>query len=385
MNPAEAETVRRIFALYRELGCVRRVKEEADQLGLRTKRRRMANGAERGGTPFSRGHIYRLLSNPIYLGQIAHKGQLYPGQHQPMIDDGMWTAVQTQLASSARNHRRRTNSAESSFLAGLLVDAHGERLTPSHAVKKGRRYRYYISATRVPEAAEDPIQSWRLPAREIEDCVISILIDALTDPARLLDRLHVPDLPGHQMQRLLGRAARFAARLGNSHRDRAKVIRGLVERVIVDEKRIVVAMRRSALLDGDVPLQASDASSSAIELTAAVEFKRRGPAIKLVLPGVGSHRNGRSKCDPALVKAIARGRAWFDELASGRVQSLHELALRDGITRRYIRRLIDLAFLSPQLVETILQGRQADALTATRLSELDLPLDWVEQHRLLAS
>src|SRR6516165_12296590 len=86
IDPTEAETVRHIFALYRELGCVRRVKDEADRLGLRTKRRRMANGAERGGTPFSRGHIYRLLSNPIYVGQIAHKDQFYPGQHQPLID-----------------------------------------------------------------------------------------------------------------------------------------------------------------------------------------------------------------------------------------------------------------------------------------------------------
>ena len=82
INPAEAETVRRIFALYRELGCVRRVKDEADRLGLRTKRSTTANGIERGGKPFSRGHLYRLLSNPIYIGQIAHKGQLHPGQHR---------------------------------------------------------------------------------------------------------------------------------------------------------------------------------------------------------------------------------------------------------------------------------------------------------------
>src|ERR1700687_3871826 len=81
INPAEAETVRRIFALYRELGCVRRVKEEADRLGLRTKCSTTANGAERGGKPFSRGHLYTLLSNPIYTGQIAHKGEFHPGQH----------------------------------------------------------------------------------------------------------------------------------------------------------------------------------------------------------------------------------------------------------------------------------------------------------------
>ena len=144
-------------------------------------------------------------------------------------------------------------------------------------------------------------------------------------------------------------------------------------------------MRRSALLGGEVLPRASHSSGGAIELTAAVEFKRRGAAIKLVLPGLAPHQTLSPKCDPALVKAIARGRAWFEELASGRVRSLQELALRDGITRRYIRRLVDLAFLSPQLVEAILQGRQSDELTATRLTELDLPLDWAEQHRLLAN
>jgi len=155
INPAEAETVRHIFALYREHGCVRRVKDEADRLGLRTKRIRTANGAERGGTSFSRGHIYRLLSNPIYIGQIAHKDQLYPGQHPALIDDETWTVVRGQLAANAGDHRRRAKAAEASLLAGLLVDAHGERLTPSHAVKKGRRYRYYVSTALISEAGQD--------------------------------------------------------------------------------------------------------------------------------------------------------------------------------------------------------------------------------------
>ena len=153
INPAEAETVRRVFALYRELGCVRRVKEEADRLGLRTKCSTTTNGTERGGKPFSRGHLYTLLSNPIYTGQIAHKGELHPGQQAALIDDESWSTVRDQLAANTSNHRRRAKAAEPSLLAGLLVDARGERLTPSHAVKKGRRYRYYVSAAliTVPE------------------------------------------------------------------------------------------------------------------------------------------------------------------------------------------------------------------------------------------
>jgi len=349
INPAEAETVRRIFGLYCEYGCVRRVKDEADWLGLRTKRRATANGGERGGTPFSRGHIYQLLSNPIYSGRIAHKGQAYPGQHPALIDDETWIAVQDQLATNAGDLRRKRRAAEPSLLAGLLVDAHGERLTPSHAVKKGRRYRYYVSATLITEAETDRSQGWRLAAQEIEGCVISILVDALTSPARLLERLHTSGMPGDMIRTLL------------------------------------IKMRCSALLGGEVPLRASEEpSGSTIELTAAVDFKRRGAAIKLVLPGL-AQQNPASRCDPALIKAIVRGRAWFEELATGRARSLQDLANRDGITRRYIRRLVDLAFLSPQLVEAIMQGRQSVALTATRLTELDLPLDWSEQHRLLAN
>jgi hypothetical protein len=183
---------------------------------------------------------------------------------------------------------------------------------------------------------------------------------------------------------LLGRAARLTATLRSSPRERAKIARELIEQVIIDEKRIIIKLRRSAVLGGYVPLCASEERGSTIELTAAVDFKQRGAETKLVLPGL-SQRNQPSRCDPTLLKAIARGRAWFEELATGRARSLGQLAERDGITRRYIRRLVDLAFLSPLLVEAILQGRQPVELTATRLTELDLPLDWSEQHRLLTS
>jgi hypothetical protein len=106
-----------------------------------------------------------VLSNPIYIGQIAHKDQLYPGQHPTLIDDETWTAVRNQLAANAGDHRRRAKAAEASLLAGLLVDAHGERLTPSHAVKKGRRYRYYVSAALISEAGQSHATLGGLPLR----------------------------------------------------------------------------------------------------------------------------------------------------------------------------------------------------------------------------
>jgi hypothetical protein len=377
--------VRRIFALYRELGCVRRVKEEADRLELRTKCRTTANGTERGGKPFSRGHLYALLSNPIYTGQVAHKRELHPGQHPALIDDETWSAVRDQFAANIGDHRGKANAAEPSLLTGLLVDDRGERLTPSHAVKKGRRYRYYVSAALIADAGTDRARGWRLAAREIEVAVIRILADAMASPARLVERFGAAGMPSEQVRKMLGRAGRLAAALRGSPAERAKTVRELVEKIVVDEKTIIIKLRRGPLLGGDVPSSASEAAGdSAIELTAEIAFTRRGAETKLVLPGL-AHQKQTARCDAALIKAIARGRAWFEELAMGRARTLQELAKRDGISRRYIRRLVGLAFLSPQLVEAILQGRQSVELTATRLTELDLPLDWTEQHELLAS
>jgi hypothetical protein len=215
--------------------------------------------------------------------------------------------------------------------------------------------------------------------------VIKILADALSSPAKLVERFGAANMLSNHIPKLLNRAARFAAALSGSPDERAKVVRELVEKVIVHEKTIILKLQGGALLGGDVPSSASaDGCDNATELTAAVAFTRRGAETKLVLPGL-AQQNYSSKCDPALIRAIARGRAWFEELATGRARSLQALAKRNGISRRYIRRLVGLAFLSPELVEAILQGRQPVELTTTRLTEFDLPLDWTEQHKLLAS
>jgi site-specific DNA recombinase len=171
---------------------------------------------------------------------------------------------------------------------------------------------------------------------------------------------------------------RLAVALKGSPGEQARAVRELV---LVTDNTIMIRVRRRPLVDRDV---ASSGSEEPIALTARVAFRRRSVETKLVLPGLAQQKHS-SRCDPVLIKAIVRGRAWFEELASGRVRSLQELASRDRISRRYIRRLVCLAFLSLELVEASLQGRQPIELTATRLTELDLPLDWTEQHRLLAS
>jgi hypothetical protein len=134
--------------------------------------------------------------------------------------------------------------------------------------------------------------------------VIRILADALTSPASLVERIAAAGMPGDQLRKLLGRAARMAAALSGPPSERAKLVRELVEKIIVGAKTIIIKLPRGPLLGGDVPSSASEtASGSAVELTAAVAFKHRGIETRLVLPGL-AQQDRTSRCDPALVKAI---------------------------------------------------------------------------------
>ena len=193
----------------------------------------------------------------------------------------------------------------------MLTDGQGNRFTRSPAVRSGRRYRYYVSAAPITETGEDRAQIWRLPAQEVEGAMIRIVVEVLTSPTRLLERFGTSGIPADQIRKILGRAPRLAAALSGSPRDRAKLVRGLVEKVIVDEKTIRIKMRPSALLgrDGSSPAP-EDPGSGAIELTAAVAFKRHGIETKLMLPGLDQpnhsarRRSGADQGDRARARVV---------------------------------------------------------------------------------
>ena len=182
VNDHEAETVRTIFGLYLELGSVRNLKKELDRRRLVTKRRQSA-GRNGGGKPFTRGNLYQLLHNPIYVGEVRHRGNTYPGQHQGIVDKEPWEAAQKLLDDNAATRRSTENVNNASLLAGLVYDEGGERLSPTYAIKKGCRYRYYISKRLVHEPDEYH-DAWRLPAADLEKAVKRAICDFLQDQRR---------------------------------------------------------------------------------------------------------------------------------------------------------------------------------------------------------
>lgn len=158
VNAAEAAIAREIFSLYLDRRNLAEVEALLRARNMRTKRRVFASGRTSGGMPFTRGGLYHLLSNRVYIGKIRRGNKLHNGRHEAIINAETWLAAQSILVANTqgRSLRQKRTSGNSSFaemspLAGKVTDETGDRLTPSHAVKSGRRYRYYVSSRRISD------------------------------------------------------------------------------------------------------------------------------------------------------------------------------------------------------------------------------------------
>ena len=365
---AEAKTVRTLYRLYLELGTVGRVKDEADRVGLTTKVRQGVGQRMLGGRPLSRGHIYRLLSNPLYIGRIAHRGESYEGQHSAIIDPETWDAVQKQLASQTPAQASRAIAARPSPLRGKLFDESGVALTPSHAVKSGRRYRYYISRSESSistpaNAAHARNSRWRLPAREIERLIADAVAALFANRAELARVARESLIHETQVSELLEGVGRW----------RGKPL-DIVKRVDLGAEEMSLHLDLSRFLG---------AEGIVVRHVIPTCIRRRGVEMRLVLES-GEPGSCDPRVDPTLIKAIVRARQWFEQFASGQAQSFAEIARAEGIGRRYVANLIPLAFLAPDIVASILSGTQPVELTAEALTKrVDLSLDWAEQRAQL--
>jgi site-specific DNA recombinase len=373
VNPAEAETVRDIYERYLELGCVRQLSKELDERGIVSKVRISQKGIKSGGCRFSRGALYELLANPIYIGEIRHKQERHPGQHKAILPRELWERVQQRLNGNAARSRGTSSRSISSPLAGKLFDAVGQPLYVQGATKGRRRYRYYVSRCLVNGSASDNGKVWRLSAPEIERAVTIAARHMLSDCAGLLEALDKSEIDSPDVRATLESASNLFQRLQNEA-DAAACLAEVIDRAELRDDGISVTLRIQ------VPCsRAGVRTNSILNLSRflPLRMKRRGVETRIIMT---EGEDLPRKVDPALLKALARAKVWFEELASGRVRSLTDIARREKIAPRYVERLSRLSFVAPRIVEAICQGRQpADLSAETLLNRIDLPLEWSAQ------
>ena len=377
VNQAEAETVREIFRRYLELGSVRLLTEELNRRGIRSKVRVARNGKTSGGNSFFRGALYVLLSNPIYIGEIRHKGVRHPGLHEPIVDRELWEKTQLLLRSQAVRGASRATKSVASPLIGRLFDESGQSLTPSHAVKRERRYRYYVSRSLINGTVDSAGGGWRLPAPEIERTVAASACQILSDRTAIAATAQAIALADNQLPSIFSEAEAWIVRL-QSEIEAAAALSVLVDRVDLTDTGIRVSLKVP------IPETTTRVATNAKELIIARFFpmaiRRRGVEMRLVIED--GRRTPAPRADAALLKAVARAHQWSEDLLVGRALSVAEIAKREGVGGRYVRRLMRLAFLAPEIVQAIVAGNQPPELTAEALAErIDLPLLWTAQEQ----
>jgi site-specific DNA recombinase len=305
---------------------------------------------------FARGQLYKILSNPLYIGEIEHRGARYPGQHPPLVDAATWDAVQAQLAANHHENRARTNAKSKSLLAGLIYDDAGNRLVSSHATKNGKRYRYYVTSEGTGRSvAAASVPRLRLPATMVDELLRARLQTFLNDKTQISTLLRETRCRPAEIGSGLGIASKLADSL-TSAAPMAQNVVDLLARVTVSSTSLNISIKRDrllAVLTGNTFAEASQDKDqdNIISLEAAVPAASGGGSGKLVFEDQSAKAP-----DAVVVKAIARASVWFKQLTTGKSQSMAEIAVREKITDNYVSNLIHLAWLSPDLVGRVLDG-----------------------------
>ena len=363
INDAEANIVRKVFELYQNLKSVPQVVIQTGELGIVTKVRHLKN-RKSGGIPFTRGHLYYILSNPIYIGKVRHKGKSYPGQHSPIIDRASWNEVQQHLDQQAPSRQSKTNSNQACLLTGLIYDETGDRLCPSHAKKGQRRYLYYISK-RLTHDPKNTEGAWRLPAKELERIILHAVKDFLGNERQWIKSLEASSV--EKLERVRKTSSDLIENLESSDYSIARqTVQTTFHRITVAPGSIKVILQ---------------IGGTEHNINIPFHTKKRGVEKKII---IGGQKSELTAPDPSLVKVIQRSHAWWSALTEEEGVSIKSLAARSKMDAADVTRLLPLAFLAPDIVETILDGRQPIDLNVEKIKKLSpIPADWNDQKKIL--
>jgi len=390
VNSAEAETVRHIFRRYTELKSVRELKEDLDSAGIVSKVRTASDGSRYGGQPIARGALYLMLQNRIYRGEIVHTGKSYPGEHEAIVDEALWNKVQAILSKNRVDRANGTTGSEPHLLTGILFDAQGGRMSPTHANKKGTRYRYYISRSLLEGSAKAKAEGQRIPAAALESLVARRIRDWLADPAAILQAAQHASSDAATQKRLIERARYFAA--GDHDLEtqglrtfmRSSILRVQVHMdhidILLDQDRVRWCLDETAEQTEPIDKAQSEVDRQVTTLSIPARLKRTGKEMRIIVDD-GSEP---TTPDTGLVRLLVRANVIRDKLLSDRSLTFEEIARSEGVVPSYATRLFRLTLLAPDIVSAILTGRHPPELTARRLmDDTRLPPDWNEQRQRL--
>ncbi|MEJ7927927.1 recombinase family protein [Sphingobium sp. AN641] len=372
VDEADAKTVRYLFACYADLGSSKAVLAKLREQQITTKAQPLSDGRIRGGGSFTPGGLFYLLKNRTYIGEVVHKGAVYPGEHPAIIDADLWAQVQERIALNATQRVSRANATNPSLLAGRIIDGLGRPMTPSHATKGGRRYRYYITHESSITDAE-PV--WRISAPDAEAAVRESLKHHLGDRSGICRLIDAAGGDAQCLGRALDRAADAIRTLTDRPRERA-LVESLVTQVKLLSDHIEISIDPHAAA-GHLGLPPLTGAVEPLIERIAIARVRIGKQVRLVLG------DAPSRPDATLVELLTEAHAARERVMAAPGQTIQDIAAATGQCRKRFAKLVRLSWLSPSLAKAVLDGAQPPHLDARALLAVKLPLDWPSQRRVL--
>jgi site-specific DNA recombinase len=332
VNKHEAETVRHIYRRYAALGSVLALKEALDRDGVVSKVRIDKYGRRTGGGSLARGALYLMLQNRIYRGEIVHKENSYPGEHEPIIEGKVWDEVQRKLAANRFDHATGTGATQVSLLAGLIYDDAGARMTPTHANKKGTRYRYYVSPGLVRGNRRLAPRGRRVPAGDLERLVEERLRQFLQSDAEVFGAIEPLLGDVNDCTEIVARASDLAHRWQElAPAERRALLSKLVDRIDLLRETVEIRIRPGRLPavlraeTGPRELQRKpNADEPIITFTVPARLKRTGMETRLLIDGEGG--NSRRNPDHSLHRLLARAYRYNDMAMRSDGKTMRQLA-----------------------------------------------------------
>lgn len=361
----EAERVRTIMRRYIGSRSANELIVQLEAEGIRTKVQRRTSGPHKGGIPFRRGSLFYLLKNPIYRGMIVHKGKVYEGEHQAVVDEDLWNAVQRRLREKAPPRKRVSNDRQEALLRGLLTDPQGRPMVPTYCTKGSRRYAYYETRKDLAKPGDTP--STRFGQGQLERHIIIHLTRLLEDEHALRRLAGLSD--AGQLTTMFDKA-RILARSLAFRTSRPEAIRSVVASVKVSIDQIHIRLTPDAL-----SITTDALTNWSLPLPDRKPFREA----KLRIDGTSSG----SRPDAKLVALLADATTARELILANPELSINQLANREGRCRKQLAKLFRLSWLSPRIVETVLAGHQPSSLTRQKLFDIHLPIDWTQQEALL--
>ncbi len=366
VSETDAKTVQLIFRKYLDLKSVPKLKEYLYEHNIKSKTDKH----------FEKGQLYHILQNQVYIGKIKHKNNFYDGEHQAIISEEVFNNAQKLLSDNINNNNNQKMTTNS-LLAGKLFDDNDNRMSPSHSNTRKKKYRYYVSLaiTKFNKVNAGTIS--KLPANEIEKFVTDEIKNYFLD---INLQSYINDFPIKLQNEVINK-------LKNNEIFTTHVIRDFIEKIIVSREYIELVLRQNKIQEFLHSLFGRKVTEEKINnefITIRKDIRistgsSKGCNVLILKNG----ENKESYVNKNLIKAIVRSFYWHELLLSGKVKNTKDIQKLENLKdNSYIKQVLNLRFLSPKIVENIIQGTQPKDLTVSKLFNIKT-YNWKEQEKYI--